>query len=78
LLLAGYFLGRYRSHRCLRDAAAMSWIAWSVIYALGAVVTGVFNYAILIYITRPLAIMRNAILWPIMLPYLIVDWVANG
>jgi hypothetical protein len=61
----------------------VSWLAWGgVIYAAGSGGTAIFNAGSLILsggiITRPSAIVRNAVLWPIMLPYLIVDWTKNS
>jgi len=60
----------------------MSWLAWAAIYGVGAIGTALFNAGTLLFsggvITYPLAILRNAILWPLMLPFLIVDWLANS
>lgn len=55
----------------------MSWLAWGGIYAGGAVVTGVVNLGMLVYVTYPPAIVRNAILWPVMLPVLLVDYAVH-
>jgi hypothetical protein len=60
----------------------MGWIGWAALYTGGAAVTAAFNVGSLVLsggiVTRPSAIIRNAVIWPLMLPFLIVDWVANG
>lgn len=46
---------------------------WIVgIYLAGAVVTAVFNLNIVIGPANPLTILRNALLWPIFLPILLM------
>jgi hypothetical protein len=41
-----------------------AWLIGALIYLGGAILTGIFNVAILMFISSPLAIVRNAILWP--------------
>lgn len=59
---------------------AWAWIG--IAYGAGAIATGLFNVGTLILsggmVTRPGIILRNAILWPIMLPVLILDWLKNS
>lgn len=45
-----------------------------IIYLIGAVATAIFNIAILAYVAYPLSVLRNALLWPVCLPILIVLW----
>lgn len=49
----------------------MWWVIGIVIYLLFAAGTAVFNLSIIIGPARPLAILRNALLWPIFLPILL-------
>lgn len=53
-----------------------------VVYATGVPVTWVFNVYILLgsggIILSPWAIFRNGLLWPLMLPFLIVVWWGEG
>jgi hypothetical protein len=42
-----------------------------ILYAIGAAATMTYNLRGLIVIINPLAIIRNALLWPIFLPVLI-------
>lgn len=41
------------------------------LYIFGGIGTLAYNLHDMVYITRPLAILRNAIFWPIFLPVLI-------
>lgn len=57
----------------------MNWVAWLfVIYAIGVMSTLIFNVMILVYISNPVAILRNALLWPFFLPILIAAWWEEG
>lgn len=56
----------------------MWWIG-GIVYVLGAGGTFVFNLAIIVGpVTRPLAVLRNTVLWPIFLPLLIWLFVTEG
>lgn len=54
-----------------------NWLIALIIYCVGAVLTGLFNIVTLTSITYPLSILRNAILWPLVLPRLFTDWLAD-
>lgn len=44
----------------------------AILYAIGFIGTLVFNLAIIVGpVTRPLVVLRNAVLWPVFLPMLI-------
>jgi hypothetical protein len=61
------------------EGESMSWIAIClIVYSAGFVFTLIFNAMILVYISNPLAILRNALLWPIFLPYLVITWIEEG
>lgn len=42
------------------------------VYAAGAAGTFAYNMYDMVYVTRPLAIARNAIFWPVFLPILLI------
>ena len=48
------------------------WTSIAVIYAIGAVGTFVYNGAIIYGPINYMAVLRNALFWPIFLPVLIV------
>lgn len=52
-------------------------MVWLIaIYIIGVAGTFVFNITIIVGpVTRPLSVLRNAVLWPIFLPILIWLWV---
>ena len=50
----------------------MMWAVVAGVYAAGAVGTFVFNRTLIVGpVTYPLAVLRNAALWPLYLPWLI-------
>lgn len=55
----------------------MSTIILIAIYLLVAMGTAIFNVAILAYVEYPLVIVRNALLWPICLPMIVIWWMTN-
>lgn len=46
------------------------WV-WITLYVAGFMFTGGLNLAMIVGPANPLAVLRNALLWPIMLPVLI-------
>ncbi len=51
---------------------------WIVIYVVGAIGTAIFNLWLIAYVVvYPLAIVRNALLWPVCLPILLVIWLGE-
>lgn len=46
--------------------------AWALLYVAGFIGTMAFNLAMIVGPANPLAILRNALLWPIVLPVLII------
>lgn len=47
------------------------WV-WITLYVAGFVFTGGLNLAMIVGPANPLAVLRNALLWPIMLPVLLI------
>lgn len=47
------------------------WWVGGGIYLIGAIGTLAYNLHDMVYISRPLVILRNAVFWPIFLPILI-------
>ncbi len=47
-------------------------LAIAALYGCGAVGTAVYNLHSIVFITRPGAILRNTVFWPVFLPLLIV------
>ncbi len=50
---------------------------WIAVYIVGALSTAAFNLSRLVYIESPLSIVRNALLWPVCLPVLLILWIGE-
>lgn len=60
----------------------MTWWLWLlIIYGIGIPISGALNVIMLVgsggYVSYPMAIVRNAFLWPIMLPVLVGMWIQS-
>lgn len=53
----------------------MSTIQWiALVYVAGIPITAFFNLYDMVYMTRPLVVLRNILLWPLFLPMLVLMW----
>ncbi len=50
---------------------------WIAVYIFGALATVAFNLSRLVYIEYPFSIVRNALLWPVCLPVLLILWIGG-